>query len=92
MQNALMELKEYEDLQQAILKGKGPVQATGTLDSQKVHLMYRLGQSFRWKLVVTYDETRAREIMRIIGILPSRFGFIRQRTCFFMLPIFTEIL
>ena len=62
MQNALMELKEYEDLQQAILKGKGPVQATGTLDSQKVHLMYRLGQSFRWKLVVTYDETRAREI------------------------------
>ena len=62
MQNPLMELKEYEDLEQALLKKGGPVQATGTLDSQKVHLMYRLGQNFRWKLVVTYDETRAREI------------------------------
>ena len=87
MQNALMELKEYEDLQQAILKGKGPVQATGTLDSQKVHLMYRLGQSFRWKLVVTYDEPRAREIYEDYR------NFTRQVwTCFFMLPIFTEIL
>ena len=62
MQNPLMELKEYEDLERALLQKGGPVQATGTLDSQKVHLMYRLGQNFRWKLVVTYDETRAREI------------------------------
>lgn len=39
MQNPLMELKEYEDLERALLQKGGPVQATGTLDSQKVHLM-----------------------------------------------------
>ncbi|MDO5415644.1 MAG: transcription-repair coupling factor [Lachnospiraceae bacterium] len=62
MQNPLLELKEYEDLVQALLNREGPVQATGTLDSQKVHLMYELGRDYPWKLVVTYDESRAKEI------------------------------
>ena len=62
MQDLLMELKEYEDLAQALSQGKGPLQATGTLDSQKVHLMNELGRPYPWKLVVTYDELRAKEI------------------------------
>ncbi|MDO5549844.1 MAG: transcription-repair coupling factor [Lachnospiraceae bacterium] len=62
MQNPLLELKEYEDLVQALGGKRGPVQATGVLDSQKVHLMYELGREYPWKLVVTYDETRAKEI------------------------------
>ena len=64
MENPLLELQEYENLQEALKKAKGPVQATGTLDSQKVHLMYWLGKDggFPWKLVVTYDDQRAREI------------------------------
>ena len=43
MENPLLELQEYDNLIQALNKGKGPLQATGTLDSQKVHLMYELG-------------------------------------------------
>ena len=35
MENPLLELQEYENLQEALKKAKGPVQATGTLDSQK---------------------------------------------------------
>ncbi len=62
MENPLLELKEYEDLVQAIREKKGPVQASGTLDSQKVHLMAELGKEYTWKLVVTYDEARAKEI------------------------------
>ena len=69
MQNPLLELQEYENLAEALKKGRGPLQVTGTLDSQKVHLMYELGQDlpadglhFPWKLVVTYDDTRAKEI------------------------------
>ena len=59
-----MELQEYDNLVQALKSGKGPLQVTGTLDSQKVHLMYELGEAsaFAWKLVVTYDDTRAKEI------------------------------
>lgn len=62
MENPLLELKEYEDLVQAVREKKGPVQASGTLDSQKVHLMAELGKAYSWKLVVTYDEARAKEI------------------------------
>ena len=64
MENPLLELQEYDNLVQALKSGKGPLQVTGTLDSQKVHLMYELGEAsaFSWKLVVTYDDTRAKEI------------------------------
>ncbi len=64
MENPLLELQEYENLLKALKSAKGPLQVTGTLDSQKVHLMYELAKDggFPWKLVVTYDEQRAKEI------------------------------
>lgn len=64
MENPLLELQEYENLVQELTRGNGPLQVTGTLDSQKVHLMYELGEGsgFPWKLVVTHDDTRAKEI------------------------------
>ncbi len=47
MENPLLELQEYDNLVQALKSGKGPLQVTGTLDSQKVHLMYELGEGKR---------------------------------------------
>ena len=60
--NPLIELKEYEDLNQALRQGKGPVQVSGCVDSQKVHLMSETADNLLWKLVVTYDDSRAKEI------------------------------
>ena len=59
MENPLLELQEYENLLKALKSAKGPLQVTGTL-----HLMYELAKDggFPWKLVVTYDEQRAKEI------------------------------
>ena len=56
MENPLLELQEYENLLKALREGKGPLQVTGTLDSQKVHLMHELAKDgdFPWKLVITY--------------------------------------
>lgn len=64
MENPLLELQEYHNLEEALRRGQGPLQVTGVLDSQKVHLMYHLGKElgYRWKLVVTYDDSRAKEI------------------------------
>lgn len=60
--NPLAELIEYEELNQDLRRGKGPVQVSGCLDSQKVHLMQETAAEIPWKLVVTYDDNRAREI------------------------------
>ena len=60
--NPLTELAEYEEMNQALNRGKGPVQISGCMDSQKVHLMEEAGEKFPWKLVITYDDSRAKEI------------------------------
>lgn len=60
--NPLWELKEFEDLDGDLKAGKGPVQVSGCMDSQKVHLMYEAAKETPWKLVVTGDGTKAQEI------------------------------
>ncbi|MCI8662603.1 MAG: transcription-repair coupling factor [Hungatella sp.] len=60
--NPLTELAEYEEMNQALNRGQGPVQISGCMDSQKVHLMQETGGESVWKLVVTYDDSRAKEI------------------------------
>lgn len=60
--NPLTELAEYEEMNQDLNRGNGPVQISGCMDSQKVHLMEEAGERLRWKLVVTYDDSRAKEI------------------------------
>lgn len=61
-ENALAELAEFEELNTDLNRGRGPVQVSGCMDSQKVHLMQEAGETLPWKLVVTYDEARAKEI------------------------------
>ncbi len=92
MENPLLELQEYEKSTGSVKKAKGPVQATGTLDSQKVHLMHWLGKrrGFSWKLVVTYDDQRARRSMMIFAVLRKTYGFILQRICCFTVRISME--
>lgn len=60
--NPLMELAEYEEMMQCVCKEQGPCHVSGCMDSQKVHLMHELAAERGWKLVVTYDDSRAKEI------------------------------
>ncbi|MCI8517273.1 MAG: transcription-repair coupling factor [Hungatella sp.] len=60
--NPLEELAEYEEMNRALNRGRGPMVISGCMDSQKVHLMQEAGERFPWKLVVTYDDSRAKEI------------------------------
>lgn len=60
--NPLVELIEYEDMNRDLIKGRGPIQVSGCMDSQKVHLMHETAEDVPWKLIVTYDDARAKEI------------------------------
>ena len=58
----LPELKEFVDTKEDLCRGRGPVSVSGGTDSQKVHEMAELGREFPLKLVVTYNDSRAKEI------------------------------
>ncbi|MHB8128453.1 MAG: transcription-repair coupling factor [Mobilitalea sp.] len=58
----LKELKEFNDIRENITLKTLPVQVTGCIDSQKCHLIHGLGEGFRNKVIVTYNELKAKEI------------------------------
>jgi transcription-repair coupling factor (superfamily II helicase) len=58
----LMELKEFVEIRENIRKKSLPVQVTGCIDSQKCHLMQGLGEGFRYRVIVTYNDLKAKEI------------------------------
>ncbi len=58
----LQELAEYGSIREQLQKGLGPVSLTGCVDSQKLHIIYGLGQGFRVRVIVTYSDLKAREL------------------------------
>ncbi len=58
----LMELKEFIDIRDNIKSKTLPVQVTGCIDSQKCHLIHGLGEEFKYKVIVTYNDLKAKEI------------------------------
>lgn len=58
----LRELAEFEE-GQALLKKQGAcIGFTGCVDSQKLHMAYGLSDGFRYKIIVTFSDLKAREI------------------------------
>ena len=60
--NPLVDLAEYTDMKRDLDAQNGPIHICGVTDSQKVHVMHELSAEKSWKLVVTHDETRAKEL------------------------------
>lgn len=60
----LQELAEYEKVQEILRKNAGPVEVTGCAESQKLHLISGLAGDYDVKLIVTYDELKAKEIVQ----------------------------
>ena len=58
----LKELKEFNDIRENITLKTLPVQVTGCIDSQKCHLIHGLGEGFKYKVIVTYNDLKAKEI------------------------------
>ena len=56
------ELAEYETLEKAVKKQSGIVAADGCVDPQKLHMIYKMSDDFDFKIIVTFSETKAREI------------------------------
>ncbi|MDE6419736.1 MAG: transcription-repair coupling factor, partial [Lachnospiraceae bacterium] len=57
----IRELGEYEEMQKAVHNGES-VSVIGCVDSQKLHMVYGLGEAFPLKIIATYSDLRAKEI------------------------------
>lgn len=60
--NPLEELIEFGDMNRDLERGQGPLLVSGCMDSQKAHLISELTKQIPWKLIVTYDDQRAKEL------------------------------
>lgn len=58
----LSELGEYEEIRKLLAGKRSSVALSGCVDSQKLHMIYGLGDGFRRKLIVTYNDLRAKEM------------------------------
>ncbi len=59
----LEEMEEYAQLKVAIRNNDTPVAVTGTVEAQKCHMIYGMESFSDVRLIVTYDEIRAKEIV-----------------------------
>lgn len=57
----LRELEAFNNALEKINKKISPIYLTGAIDSEKCHLIHALGEN-RNKLIITYNELRAREV------------------------------
>ncbi len=75
----LQEYKEFNDIVEAISLKQYPLLVSGCIDSQKCHMMYALSENHPFRLIITYNDVKAKEIYedmklydRSIYLYPSK--------------------
>ena len=58
----LKELAEYDEIRKNVRQGKGTIALSGCVDSQKLHMIYGLSDGLKYKVIVTYNDLKAKEI------------------------------
>lgn len=58
----LEDMNEFLKTKEDLSKGKIPIQITGCIDSQKCHLSWGIGRDYPYKIIITYDDIKAKEI------------------------------
>lgn len=58
----LYDLSEYEQIVKDVVRHHTPIHIDGCIDSQKCHLISSLGENWPLKLIITYNEIKAKEI------------------------------
>ncbi len=59
----LMELGEFEELKKRLEKERACVALMGCVESQKLHMVYGLGEGFYNRLIVTFSDLRVKELL-----------------------------
>ena len=58
----LSEWKDYEEIEKRLSTFKGTIEISGCMDAQKAHLIYGLGLHAQNRLIITFQEQKAKEL------------------------------
>lgn len=58
----LSELKEFNIIKSNVALKNLPIHITGCIESQKCHLIHGIGKEYPFRLIITYNELKAKEI------------------------------
>ncbi len=58
----LFEYREFGKAKKEFDEGRTPILLSGCIDSQKCHMMYALASEYPFRLIITYNELKAKEM------------------------------
>ena len=76
-------MNEFTEIQKCLEKGKTPIQITGCIDSQKCHFMAGIGEAYSNRLIVTYNELKAKEIYEDLKLYDKNVYFYPAKDIIF---------
>ena len=59
----LEELGEFLEIKEKLEKGMVSAALTGCVESQKLHMIYGIGDGFKHKLIVTFSDLKVKELV-----------------------------
>ena len=79
----LQELNSFLQLQEFVKKNTGIAAAVGCMDTQKPHLVYALNSGQGSRLIVTFNEQKARELLEAYRFFDNRVLYFPARDILF---------
>lgn len=58
----LNQLNEFLEIKKQVAVNKGIIQLSGCIDSQKAHMSYCISDGFKYKIIVTFSDVKAKEL------------------------------
>lgn len=58
----LAELNEFNEIMEQLKFYNTPIQVTGCIDSQKSHFINAIAQNYQYRVIITYNDLKAKEI------------------------------
>lgn len=62
LQKMLQAGEACQEMMEQLHKKQTPLLVTGCIDTQKCHLIHTLGDEYKYRVILTYNETKAKEI------------------------------
>lgn len=86
----LQEINAYSSVRECMKKGTFPLHISGCMDSQRTHFIYGLSQGISWKVIVTQNEIKARELIEEYRMFDRDVLYFPAKDVIFIVRMYME--